>query len=181
MAEEIEQVSTEVVYANRWMTVREDRVRRADGSEGIYGVVEKVDFALIVPFDGDRLHLVEQFRYPVGARFWEFPQGSWETQPDADLAEVAAGELAEETGLRAGAMTPLGVLFKAYGYSNQSVHVYLATDLTAGPRSLDHEEQGLRTGSFSIDEFTTMVTNGTIRDVTTVAAAHLFGLARRLI
>lgn len=179
MVNEIEQLSSKIVYENRWMTVREDRVRRADGSEGIYGVVAKVDYALIVPFDGEYLHLVEQYRYPVGDRFWEFPQGSWETRPDADPAEVAVGELAEETGLRAGAMTPLGVLFQAYGYSNQSVHVYLATDLSPGSRSLDPEEHGLRTGAFSPDEFTDMVASGAIRDVTTVAAAHLLELTHR--
>jgi 8-oxo-dGTP pyrophosphatase MutT (NUDIX family) len=34
--------------------------------------------------------------------YWEFPQGSWEAKPDADSPAVARGELAEETGLRAG-------------------------------------------------------------------------------
>lgn len=42
----MEQISSRVVYRNPWMTVREDEVRRADGSPGIYGVVEKPDFAL---------------------------------------------------------------------------------------------------------------------------------------
>jgi hypothetical protein len=36
---------TRLVYENRWMRVREDAVRRRDGSEGIYDVVEKPDFA----------------------------------------------------------------------------------------------------------------------------------------
>jgi 8-oxo-dGDP phosphatase len=60
--------SSRVVYENRWMRVREDGIARADGSEAAYGVGEKPDFALIVPLDADeRLRLVEQFRYPVGA------------------------------------------------------------------------------------------------------------------
>ena len=50
------------VYANAWMTVREDDVRFVDGTESIYGVVDKPTYALVVPRDGDRLHLVEQFR-----------------------------------------------------------------------------------------------------------------------
>jgi hypothetical protein len=37
-----------VVYENRWMKVREDAIRRQDGSIGIYGVVEKSDFVVIV-------------------------------------------------------------------------------------------------------------------------------------
>src|SRR5690606_40202583 len=67
------------VYANSWMTVREDAIRRPDGSRGIYGVVDKPDFALIIPLDErGRLHLVEQYRYPLGLRRWEFPQRSEE-------------------------------------------------------------------------------------------------------
>ena len=41
----IETTSTRLVYENRWMRVREDTIRRRDGSTGIYGVVEKLDFA----------------------------------------------------------------------------------------------------------------------------------------
>ena len=75
---EIKTLGTRVVYENRWMRVREDRIVRSNGMEGIYGVVEKSDFAAIVPILNDRVILVEQHRYPVGERFREFPQGSWE-------------------------------------------------------------------------------------------------------
>jgi hypothetical protein len=68
---------TRLVYENRWMRVREDAVRRRDGSEGIYDVIEKSDFLVIVPLEEGRgIHLVQQYRYPVGAQYWEFPQGS---------------------------------------------------------------------------------------------------------
>jgi hypothetical protein len=50
---EIQQLSTRAVYENRWMRVREDEVRRPDGSQGIYGVVEKPDFVIVIPRDGD--------------------------------------------------------------------------------------------------------------------------------
>jgi 8-oxo-dGTP pyrophosphatase MutT (NUDIX family) len=101
----IRRVSSRTVYANQWMRVREDEVERADGSNGIYGVVEKPDFALIVPVDTDcGLWLVEQYRYPVEGRFWEFPQGSWEQQPGVDPAVLARGELREEAGLEASSL-----------------------------------------------------------------------------
>ncbi|MEO6799555.1 MAG: hypothetical protein ABI178_06435 [Rhodanobacter sp.] len=57
------------------MTVTEDKIRRPDGSDGIFGVVHKPDFLLIIPFDGNCFHMVQQYRYPVAWRFWEFPQG----------------------------------------------------------------------------------------------------------
>ena len=94
--------SSKVVYRNRWMTVREDETLRFDGRRGIFGVVAKPDFALIVPYSNNGgFYLVEQYRYPVRGRYWEFPQGSWDGQPDADPVALAAGELQEETGLRA--------------------------------------------------------------------------------
>jgi len=99
---EIETIDTRVAYENKWMTVREDKVRRASGAEGIYGVVDKPDFVAIIPIHQSHIHLVEQYRYPVEGRYWEIPQGSWEENPKADKSIVAAGELKEETGLVAG-------------------------------------------------------------------------------
>src|SRR3954447_4082341 len=124
----MEQLSSRVVYRNAWMTVREDEVRRPDGSRGVYGVIEKPDSALVLPRWADGFWLVEQFRYPVGRRAWEFPQGSWGAGgPGGDQAELARRELAEETGLRAGTLRHLGHLFEAYGYATQGFDVYLAT------------------------------------------------------
>ena len=175
-APEIETLATRVVYRNRWMTVREDEIRRRDGSLGIYGVVEKPDFALVVPVDAEgRLHLVEQYRYPVGGRFWEFPQGSWEARPDAAPVELARGELREETGLDAEMMIRAGHLFECYGYSTQGCHLFLARGLTAGRVGLSVEEQGLVSRPFALEAVTAMIAEGAIRDAMSVAA---FGLLR---
>lgn len=174
---EIETLSSRVVYQNRWMTVREDAIRRRDGSQGIYGVVDKVDFTAIVPLEPDgSIHLVEQFRYPVGERFWEIPQGSWELEPEADPLIVAQGELREETGLLAGEIVEFGYLFQGYGYSNQGCHVFLARQLTQQARHLDHEEQGLICRHFPASEVLAMIQNGQIRDAITVAALGLLAM-----
>ena len=91
----IETTSTRLVYENRWMRVREDTIRRRDGSTGIYGVVEKPDFVVIIPVEDDgRVHLVEQYRYPVKGRYCELPQGSWEQEPGADPMEIGPWRIA---------------------------------------------------------------------------------------
>ena len=171
---EIIRIDTRVVYKNRWMQVREDRVRRPNGDHGLFGVVEKPDFALIVPFDGEKFHLVQQYRYPVDGRFWEFPQGSLELSPDATPEQIATTELAEETGLRAGSMIKLGKLYQAYGYSNQAVNIFKATELTDGAAELSSEEQGLVSDKFSRSKIDQMIKNGSIRDLATIGALHLF-------
>lgn len=172
----IRQVSSRVVYENRWMVVREDAVERDDGVPGVFGVVEKKDFALVVPFDGHGFYVVEQYRYPVGASYIEFPQGSWEDSSDVDPVELARGELAEETGLRAGSMRHLGHLFEAYGYSNQGFHVFLATDLHAGEQTLSPEESDLRTSYLSAKEFRAATLAGRVKDAPTLAALALLQL-----
>jgi 8-oxo-dGTP pyrophosphatase MutT (NUDIX family) len=148
--------ASRVVYENRWMRVREDETVLPDGAPGIYAVVEKPPAAVVVARDGDHLWLVEQYRHTVGARFWELPMGAWEDAPDADAdadAEaLARGELAEETGLRAGRMERLGRLYFAYGIMSQPFDVWLATELTEGEQALEATEQGLRVGRFTLDE-----------------------------
>ena len=44
---QIERMASREVYRNNWMTVREDEIRRPDGSTGIYGVIDKPTYALV--------------------------------------------------------------------------------------------------------------------------------------
>jgi len=169
------------VYANAWMTVREDDIRRADGSTGIYGVVDKPHYALVIPLDGDRLHLVEQFRYPLGMRRWEFPQGTAPNLAAVDAGELAARELREETGLLARELTALGVLDVAPGLTSQRGTVFLATGLTQGEPAREPEEQDMRTAWFARAEFEAMITSGEITDAQTIAAYTLLLLHEGLL
>jgi len=174
---DIETLSTRIVYENRWMRVREDAVRFRDGSPGIYGVVEKVDFAVVAPLDSDgRLHLVEQYRYPIGRRAWEFPQGAWEDKPGADPLALARGELREETGLDAGEIVHVGFLHQAYGYATQGYNIYVARDLRRAEAARETSEQDLVTRAFPVAEVLDMVTNGAITDADTVATLGLLKL-----
>lgn len=175
----METLSSRQVYANNWMTVREDAVRRADGTDGIYGVVDKPTYALVVPRDGDRLHLVEQFRYPVQERRWEFPAGTAPDRAEMDPADLAVQELQEETGLVAGRMELIGHLDVAPGMSSQRGTVWLATDLTAGPARREHTEQDMRAKWFSAAEFESMAASGELADSQTLAAYLLLQLHDR--
>jgi ADP-ribose pyrophosphatase len=181
----IRKISSRQVYSNRWMTVREHQIERTDGSPGIYGVIEKPDFVLIIPIEkngpieNDAVYLVEQYRLPVAGRFAEFPQGSWEQKPGADPMEIARGELREETGLLAGKMEYVGHLFVAYGMSNQGFHIFLATELSQGERSLEKEEQDLVVKRVAIVEFEEMILSGEIKDAASIAAWALLGIKNR--
>lgn len=172
---DIETLGSRVVYRNDWMTVREDAIRRRDGSAGTYGVIDKPDFVVVVPVHADgSIQLVQQFRYPVGVRCWEFPLGIW-GPPGTDPAVAARHELEEETGLAAAAMTHAGRLHAAPGLINQAYDVFLATGLTVVPARREPEEQDMVSRAFSRAAFEAMLLDGTIRDATCVAC---FGLLR---
>lgn len=167
-----------LVYENRWMRLREDSFVRADGSEGIYSVVEKAPATVVVPVDGDEVVLVEQYRHPVGERFWELPQGAWDGDDAPDPEELARGELAEETGLRAGSMEHLGSLFTAYGFCAQRFDVFLATGLVQGEPDREPSEQDMVHRFVREDELWGMVASGEVADAHTLAALALFQRSR---
>lgn len=168
----IRQTATREVYRNNWLTLREDEIVRPDGSTGIYAVVDKSTYALVIPYDPDqdRFHLVEQFRYPLGLRRWEFPQGTAPEQVDLDPIALAHRELREETGLRAERMERLGQLDVAAGMSSQRGWVFLATGLTEGEHAREHEEQDMHSAWFSRGELDRMIRDGEITDAQSLAA-----------
>jgi 8-oxo-dGTP pyrophosphatase MutT (NUDIX family) len=166
------------VFANPWLRLREDEIEYPDGSSGVYTVVEKQDFALVVPYANGGFWIVQQFRYPVGRREWEFPQGGWAHGCTGSSEELAVTELAEETGLRAGTFDQLGRLYASYGFCSQSFDVWLASDLTEGNPDREH------TVADMVHEFVTearlreMVHTGDFRDSNSVAALALFDQPR---
>ena len=167
-------MSTREVYRNRWMTVREDEIRRPDGSTGIYSVVDKPDFALVIPAEPDGFHLVEQYRYPVGGRYWEFPQGTAAGGAAADARPtLARAELAEETGLRAGlagAARPPALRVRDEQPGLRRVPGHRADPGAAGAGG---SEQDMRQRRVSRAEFEQLIRSGRVTDDSTLAAYAL--------
>jgi 8-oxo-dGTP pyrophosphatase MutT (NUDIX family) len=172
----IKRVSSSEIYVNPWLSLREDQIVRADGSAGIYSVVDKPTGVVVIPRDGDRMFLVEQFRYAVNARRWEFPAG---TAPDRVVVpppDLAARELAEETGLVAERLTEIGILDVAPGFSSQRQVVFLAERLHAGPTAREHEEQDMDARWWRTAEIWDAVRSGQICDAQTLAALTLLSV-----
>ena len=170
---DIRTISSSLVYEDAWMVLRRDEIERKDGSRGSYAVVDKPDFAVVIPSDGDRFCLVEEYRYPVGRRCWAFPQGTFPGGVTGDPEQLARLELVQETGLSARRLTPLGFLYSAHGLSSQGFHAFLATGLTAGTPQREAEEQDMRHEWVSRAQFRAMIQDGAITDDSSVAAFAL--------
>jgi 8-oxo-dGTP pyrophosphatase MutT (NUDIX family) len=165
--------SSREVYRNPWIRVREDVVELPDGSTGLYGVVEKADFALVIPAERDGFWLVEQYRYPLARRSWEFPQGTWAAGKNGSAEDLARTELAEETGLRAGGLAHLGRLDLASGLMTQQFDVWMATDLTPGPTDREATESDMQQAFVPEDDLRQMIRDGRVTDSPSLAAYSL--------
>jgi ADP-ribose pyrophosphatase len=168
------QLSSKIVYQNAWMTVREDVVERLDGSAGLYGVVEKQDFALVLPRGEGGFWMVEQFRYPTQRRSVEFPMGSWPGESGGDAEALARAELAEETGLRAAEVRRVGYFAAASGFTNHGCDVFVATGLTEGESALEATELDLVRRFVTDAELDELIVSGRLDDACTLAALALY-------
>jgi 8-oxo-dGTP pyrophosphatase MutT (NUDIX family) len=171
----IRTLSTRTVYENPWVSIREDAIEREDGSQGIHAVVDKNDSALVVPWDGERVTLVGQDKYPIGRFCWEFPQGAVDHR-EASPEETARAELEEETGLRAARLRHLGRLNYVPGISSQAVDAWLATELVAGAARPEATEVGITSRAVTPAELDALIEAGDIVDAASVAVLHLLRL-----
>jgi 8-oxo-dGTP pyrophosphatase MutT (NUDIX family) len=165
--------SSREVYRNPWTRVREDIIELPDGSTSVYGVVERPDFALVLPAERDGFWLVEQYRHPIGRRSWEFPQGTWSHGSAGSPEDLARAELVEETGFRAARLEHLGRLDLAPGLMTQQFDVWRATELTPGPTAREPSEADMRSAFVPEKELRAMIGDGRFTDGPSLAAYSL--------
>jgi ADP-ribose pyrophosphatase len=122
-----------------FMELYQDRVRTSKGRLVTYTKYYASDVVIVVPFLADeRLVMIRQFRYPLEMVLLEFPAGHVEGKEDPN--ETANRELEEETGYSARNMEYVYKYHPSVSRSNQNVHVFRATGLTAGSTKHDGGE-----------------------------------------
>jgi 8-oxo-dGTP pyrophosphatase MutT (NUDIX family) len=170
-------VSTQKIYENPWISLREDKVITPTGTSGIYGVVTMKAFAIgIIPLDeAHNTWLVGQYRYSLNEYCWEIPMGGG--SKDVSLEESAQRELREETGLTAKKWTKLMKIHTSNSITDEEGYVFLAEDLSAGETAFDETEQ-LHIVKLPFKEVVAMVDNGKITDG--ISVAGILRLARLL-
>jgi ADP-ribose pyrophosphatase len=110
------------------------------GAEIVRDVIEHRGAAVILPLlDDGRVILIRNVRRTVGKVLWELPAGTLE--PGEDPEVCAAREVEEETGYRAGTLTPLTSFYASPGILDERMHGFLATDLKPSHQSLDADEE----------------------------------------
>ena len=154
-------------WTGKRIAVRVDEVERVDGHRTTREVVEHPGAVAIIAWDGERLAVVRQWRHAPGRSLLEVPAGTLE--PGEPPAETARRELAEECGLAAAAWEVGPRFYTAPGFTNELMHLYLATDLTDAPSLADPDEQ-LDPSWMLLDDALAAIDDGRIADAKSLVA-----------
>ena len=132
-------VGGQTLFSGGFLELRRDVVRLPDGHQATREYIQHPGAVAVVPLlDDGRLVLVRQYRYPVAKVLVEFPAGKREAN-EATL-QCAMRELQEETGYTAREWAWGGEIHNAAAYSTESIWIWFARGLVAGPARPDQGE-----------------------------------------
>jgi ADP-ribose pyrophosphatase len=159
------------VFTGKVLTLNIDTVTLPNGFTVDLEIVRHPGAAAVVPLkDNGTVVLIKQFRHAAGGFIYEIPAGK--LHPGEDPMHCAARELEEEIGYVAGRLELLTSILTAPGFTDEVIHIYKATGLTAGRQQLDRDEV-LEVLEISFEEAIKMIKAGTIRDAKTIVGLQL--------
>jgi 8-oxo-dGTP pyrophosphatase MutT (NUDIX family) len=169
-------------YAGPVFTVVTDEITMSGGATAHRDVVHNRGAVGVVALDDvDRVVLIKQYRHAVSARLWELPAGLRDVDGE-EPALTAARELAEEADVRAGRFDLLIDLHTSPGFSDETIRIFLARDLTPVPDDERYErtdeEADLEITRIDLDEAVAMVFRGEITNAAAVAGLLAAARAR---
>lgn len=127
------------IFAGRILRLRLDTVELPDGKHGTREIVEHAGAVAVVALDSEgRIVMVRQYRKPVEQVLLEIPAGTLE-DGEGPL-DCARRELKEETGLTADHWEKVLTYYSTPGFTDERLHIFLATGLTGGSTQTDHDE-----------------------------------------
>lgn len=149
-----------VMYEDPWVSVRRDEVVRPDGLDGSYAIVAIKPGVCVVAIDDDGyVHLTEEFHYAVGRVTIEGVSGGIE--PGHTATETAHRELAEELGITARDLIPLGVTDPFTASVHSPTALFVATGIEKGAAAPEPTEL-IRPVVMSLDDAVQAVNSGEI-------------------
>ncbi|MFP4015750.1 MAG: NUDIX hydrolase [Halanaerobiales bacterium] len=159
-------IRSEDIYSGKILNLRIDRVSIPNGNQAEREIVEHSGGVCILAVtDNNRILLVEQFRKPVEGNLLELPAGKLEK--DEDPLECAKRELVEETGYQAESVEYLFSFHTSPGYSNEIIHLYLASDMEEVGVDPD-ENEIIINHQLEKKDIMKMISTGKIKDSKTI-------------
>ena len=148
-----------------------ENITLANGISVDIDIIRHPGASAIIPFyDEDTVMLIKQYRHAVGGYIWEIPAGTLD--PDETPIICAKRELIEETGYSARGWQKLGEITPVPGYSDERIHIFLATELISAEQSLDKDEI-LDVHKVKLKNAIEMIHKGEIQDSKTICGLFL--------
>ncbi len=141
-------------------------VNLPNGKEATRDVVVHPGGATIIPLSDDNcLYLVKQYRAALGKLMLELPAGKLDKGEEP--LDCAKRELKEETGIKANKIKKISAINTTPGFCDETLHMYLATELELGEAELDKDEF-LNVEKITIPKTLEMIENNEITDSKTI-------------
>ena len=171
-AEKVEpgKISSRRIHKGKIITVDSDTVRFPDGSIGELDMVRHPGASAVVPFVSDPLGadpqilLLKQYRYAAEQYLYEIPAGRLD--PGEDPAHCAARELREETGCTAEHVEFLFTMFTTPGFSDERIHLFMATGLERG-KTAHEADEFMTIETVTLSRALQLIEQGEIKDAKT--------------
>ncbi len=148
-----------------------ENVTLSNGVQTDMDIIRHPGAAAIVPMlSNQELMMIKQYRHAIGKYIWEIPAGTL-NQNESPIA-CAKREIVEEIGYSANEWEKLGEIIPVPGYSDERIHVFLATDLHPSKQNLDDDEV-LEVVSVKFNDAMGMIYDGQIQDSKTITSLFL--------
>lgn len=167
-------IESRLVHSGPVVRLSLDQVRFPDGTVGTLEIIRHSGASAVLPVvdplphADPRILLIRQYRYAAGGYLFEVPAGRPD-RPGEPWEECARRELEEETGRTAGRLTPLTSILTTPGFTDERIHIFLATDLQPGVAARDVDEF-IDPVEMRLSEALAMIGDGRITDGKSICA-----------
>lgn len=165
-------VSGKRAYSGKVISVDLDKVRFPDGSTGTLEMVRHPGASAVVPVLGPltadpEILLIRQYRYAAEGYLYEVPAGRLDAGEKPD--QCAHRELTEETGYTAAKVDHLFTMYTTPGFTDEKIHLFLATGLTSGEAHREADEF-VELAPMKLSQALDLIEKGQIQDAKTALA-----------
>ena len=154
------------IFRGRRLWIETKTIRLPTGREREKVIVHPSGAVAILPLDGDRCKLLQQYRYAIDQHIIEAPAGTMEQGEDP--RETARRELIEETGFAAGTIVPRGFIYTTPGFTDEKIFLFEARDLSPSQEFWKDEDEVIEVIDVAVSDLPEMIRNGTIVDGKTI-------------
>jgi ADP-ribose pyrophosphatase len=167
----VEVLQSDVAFAGVVWDIRRENFAYGDSTLTREFMEHPGAVAVLAVDDDDRVLSIQQYRHPIQVRNWELPAGLLDVEGEPPL-EGAQRELAEEADLVAAEWEPLITMHTSPGGSDEVIHVFRATGLSAAPEvfARSSEEADIVLRWVALDEAVDAVLTGRVHNGIFMAA-----------